>query len=696
MSKRIVERFDADIFRRTGPKLDFRQVEKLSGIRETDLVLFLTNIDKPLNQMTAADFDNRISVLEKLIAPSNTRSRRTKPFLLRTMELILTDSRGRRSKLSGTTESFEALRPLATDLKMTQWLDAITEILASKGINESKLREVIQDFSKSPAQLTSVQRSDRLRVLHLMKQASYLLTSHEKLLNYVITTSGVRQTKEQHNATIARIAKAKAEAVAIRSAQEAALRDWSNRTGSYARFAGFGQPSQDFTIQWGFHNWDTNNACRECAAGRHGWGSGSKFGGGAWCQGRSGSLVGAGGYGDSGNWGRQGVFGERKWWTCRKSSAQIQKENREYESARPSVSAIPTEKQIPRLPDHVDMLLNPDALAIFRATHFVVDYLLDLYLEELYMTMSPQEIRIGLPVEKFVEFYKMLESDSSIVKTQIAVFNDMIKNKTEELSKVSTELSASNKRSLDLQSEIAGLNKNISELKTQYERQLSEKDVDATKLKADYERRLTEKEAEAQAELQKLLAEQNAMQIEFKAQQDSLNGEIENLKKTMAEKDLQNNEAVMALRNEIESLKSQMEANIDEYTAEKTRLSEDIAKTQLEIAASVAELDAVRANHVTEKELMEADTTARLKTMQEEMQKEIDALNEIKLQYEQLQLDIEKQQQDMKKLQSAEKSLALQLETNKSSMNTLTIGLLVAVFIIIIMCILLWNRPSAS
>lgn len=225
--------------------------------------------------------------------------------------------------------------------------------------------------------------------------------------------------------------------------------DWTNRTGAYARFAGFGQPSQDFTIQWGYHHWDTNNACRECAAGKHGWGEGSKFGNGAWCDGRSGSLPGAAGYSDSGNWGNQGFGNMRKWWTCKRTDAQIKKENEEYQNARPVPRKISIPEPPRQLPPYFDILLSSNALDIFMAAHFVIDYLLDLYLEELYTNMSPQEIRIGLPVEKFIEFYKMLDSDHSIVKKQIAGLNEIIKAKTDEIDNLKKTMTGKDMRKLE-------------------------------------------------------------------------------------------------------------------------------------------------------------------------------------------------------------------------------------------------------
>ena len=112
---------------------------------------------------------------------------------------------------------------------------------------------------------------------------------------------------------------------------------WQSRTESYSRFKNHGV-SQDFTVQWGWNDWDTHNTCRECARGQKGWGEGSKFGG-AWCSGQSGTLLGADGYFDKGtvdnsSWGIH-VAGSRKWWKCAKSNDQQTIELNEYNAAMP-------------------------------------------------------------------------------------------------------------------------------------------------------------------------------------------------------------------------------------------------------------------------------------------------------------------------------------------------------------------------
>lgn len=109
--------------------------------------------------------------------------------------------------------------------------------------------------------------------------------------------------------------------------------DWQNREGNFSSYKNHGL-SQDFTVQWGWADWDTNNACRECANNKWGWGDGSKMPGGAWCQGQSGKLLGADSYQDSGAWGWH-VGGSRKYWTCAKSQNQKNSENQEYYNAEP-------------------------------------------------------------------------------------------------------------------------------------------------------------------------------------------------------------------------------------------------------------------------------------------------------------------------------------------------------------------------
>jgi hypothetical protein len=124
------------------------------------------------------------------------------------------------------------------------------------------------------------------------------------------------------------------------NADEASFNRWSSKHGEWQRREGefdkfkFHGVSQDFNVMWGWADWDTNNACRECANNQRGWGEGSKFGSGAWCSGQSGKLLGANGYSDSGAWGWH-VAGSRKWWTCTKSQSQKEAETREYNNAEP-------------------------------------------------------------------------------------------------------------------------------------------------------------------------------------------------------------------------------------------------------------------------------------------------------------------------------------------------------------------------
>lgn len=59
-----------------------------------------------------------------------------------------------------------------------------------------------------------------------------------------------------------------------------------------------------------------------------GWGTGNKFEG-TWCDGQSGALLGADGYKDLGG-GRLGFLGGRKWWLCKKTQSQIEKDLKEY------------------------------------------------------------------------------------------------------------------------------------------------------------------------------------------------------------------------------------------------------------------------------------------------------------------------------------------------------------------------------
>jgi hypothetical protein len=701
-SRRIVENFDPKIVDRVGITPNLQQMATQLGISQQEMNTFVTNIDKPLDKMNVVDFDNRILVLdkwEKVLSTQQGASTRMGAVILRTIALVLIDSRSRRSRLSGK-EGFAPLAPLLTDLNLMPMWRVYMEILTARGVSETVLQDVYDNFQIPPEQLTAQQRSNRLRVLHAIKQTSYILTSHDKVLNTIVSTSNAVGLKKAYDDGMV--------ALSAREQALTSLEAWKSRKAQREAQ----QVSWDQRYNQIFNSNQETRYWKNCAAAGQCWARND------FCVSDFGQ-----GWVDDENQRACGFLNAGCQRRCKKSdslraqqaTAQVTGERgpRPANFTEPA-PVVPSATPPSPLSPAIHAVLNPDALPIFKAAHTAIDYLLDLYLQELYFVMSPSEIRIGLPVEKFIEFYKMLDADHTMTRNFVKVLEESIAERRAEIDNLITGVMNLQTMLKERDTEIAGLNSNIKQLgekhllditqmKTDHQTQLANKDIDMAKLNADYERRLTEKEAERQAELKRLLDEQQAIRNQFEADAASLNStiaslnaEIDELKKMMAQKELENNERVMGLRSEIESLKSQMEANIAEYTAEKIRLTEDIGKKQLEVAASAAELDAVRANYLTEKELLQADASDRVARVQEEMQKEIDDLNEIKTQYEQLQLDIEKQQQDMRKLQSAEKSLALQLETNKSSVNTLTIGLVITLFIIIILCILLWNRPSSA
>ena len=68
------------------------------------------------------------------------------------------------------------------------------------------------------------QRSDRLRVIHVMKQTSYFLTSHDKVLKLIIGASGARELKEEYDLRMMGIQKAKEEETMSQQAYDAALK----------------------------------------------------------------------------------------------------------------------------------------------------------------------------------------------------------------------------------------------------------------------------------------------------------------------------------------------------------------------------------------------------------------------------------------------------------------------------------------
>lgn len=110
---------------------------------------------------------------------------------------------------------------------------------------------------------------------------------------------------------------------------------WVTRSGEFSNFKNHGI-SQDFEIHWGWWDWDTNNACRECARGQ--WTNSS----GANCSPNGAPLLNADSYYDNGRWGWHNWHaGSRKWWTCAKSQNAIDSENRERDNARPVFTEQP-------------------------------------------------------------------------------------------------------------------------------------------------------------------------------------------------------------------------------------------------------------------------------------------------------------------------------------------------------------------
>lgn len=110
---------------------------------------------------------------------------------------------------------------------------------------------------------------------------------------------------------------------------------WVTRSGEYSNFKNHGI-SQDFEIHWGWWDWDTSNACRECARGQ--WTSSS----GANCSPNGTPLLNADSYYDNGRWGWHNWHaGSRKWWTCSKNQNAIDSENREREKAKPVFTEQP-------------------------------------------------------------------------------------------------------------------------------------------------------------------------------------------------------------------------------------------------------------------------------------------------------------------------------------------------------------------
>jgi len=120
--------------------------------------------------------------------------------------------------------------------------------------------------------------------------------------------------------------------------------NWQNKIGNYSKYAKYGV-SENFKIEWGYTNADTNTRCSECAKRKleNGWwddGKGMARNAGVAgqdirCNLKPGtSLQGWEYYVDdqkTWGWNESG----RKWWTCTKSESGKQTELTEYNNAEP-------------------------------------------------------------------------------------------------------------------------------------------------------------------------------------------------------------------------------------------------------------------------------------------------------------------------------------------------------------------------
>jgi hypothetical protein len=90
-----------------------------------------------------------------------------------------------------------------------------------------------------------------------------------------------------------------------------------------------------------------------------------------------------------------------------------------------------------------DWTQRPGEVQYINVGYFLSNYILDLYLRETYMSMTPAEIKLGMPFEKHLEFYKLSDNDSKAYQLEFKALNaQMLKNNNDmtELVKIKKEL----------------------------------------------------------------------------------------------------------------------------------------------------------------------------------------------------------------------------------------------------------------
>jgi vacuolar-type H+-ATPase subunit H len=132
------------------------------------------------------------------------------------------------------------------------------------------------------------------------------------------------------------------------------------------------------------------------------------------------------------------------------------------------------EKQEGRIPsEEIDRQLNI-IIQLMDVIYYIVNYLIDLHLKELYLSMTAEELKIGLYFEKFISYYP---KDTEAVKK---------------------ELSLTNKTLLDIQNKITEYEKSKFELEKQIANTRAEAEKNIANARTEAERNIANARAEAE------------------------------------------------------------------------------------------------------------------------------------------------------------------------------------------------------
>lgn len=670
------------------------------GVKEEEISKFVQNIDKLPSSLNVEDLDNRINVLEKVIEYLNLTLKnpnRNGIFIFRTVNLILADSKSRRNKfadLSATKEGFVNLvdSPKAKDL----WRTVMVH-MGLWGVKEQEFIDVINNFEKSPTQMTKEQQLSRFKILQLLKQISYLFNHHELLLRTAQDVTDSREILNRNSQALA--------SIETERKQIAALASWQKRKAA----------SIEAQSSWENRKREIFNGNQEIKDTKNGGCISYDW----WCSKDYGND-----WQDNGNVNR-GFCNQRR--SCRKTDAarwqqaeqQVIRERGNspgnFNEAQPVVTKA---LAAPTVPGYVKLLHDSQGVELVKAGHAIINYLLDLYLEELYMVLSPQEIRIGLPFEKFAEFYKILEQDGSIIQTRIANLETEIKAKNQEINVLRfgqqdyiNQLQAAKNETnkmLDFHKQFRSeVESRMSKAEADYLSKLQLIESTAQKnmqsdlqvFKADHAILLAQKQTEKVNEINAITSRMDEMKSKFEGAKKILDNELES--KNMEIKRIGTESTTMRddYQKRVDKLTSDLTEMTTKYEDTNKNLSGKLLQKQLEHAAVVAEMDNVTAQNKSEKALLqqtlESDAREKIAAVQTDLQSEIDKLMIVKAQYEELQEEVKKQKRELAKMQSVEthnQTLSMAIEGNKSTITYIVIALVVAIVIIIILISLLRSR----